>query len=415
MSYEYLYGIFLKKRKKFTHDELSRYQSYLDKIKIFLPTKYQFIKKEKTPKITGAYLNYDLQRADYILAFNMLIDAFWKMHHIVKSDKSAGSISDGPEWIYFPMNEKFNTITIERFFKLWMHEIETHSVTDHNSQKILWNLRGSNSTKKDEWAAILMEQVFLYGRNLYTKTPNGKLIFDISKIQINGYFSKTLMWEILESDEFMDFLELSEIIDPDIIPPRERFKRLKRNNRSGVQHKDTTYTRWLLQAIEEINEYILSDGNKWINPWDLFIWKISFEETSKFKKLQNYLEKNGNYFDDLRPIFVSDAVYYVIEKKLQWLEEHINPKDFIEHLEYKYPLFDFIKDLDVEIYFKTNSRIMWIANVLLQIISNKKVANIFESADDKQKNILEKILKTQYQPLINDVHDDLASHRRWLF
>jgi hypothetical protein len=48
----------------------------------------------------------------------MLIDAFGKMHHIVKSDKNAGSISDGPEGIYFPMNEKFNTITIERFFKL---------------------------------------------------------------------------------------------------------------------------------------------------------------------------------------------------------------------------------------------------------------------------------------------------------
>jgi hypothetical protein len=40
------------------------------------------------------------------------------------------------------------------------------------------------------------------------------------------------------------------------------------------------------------------------------------------------------------------------------------------------------------------------------------VENIFESANDKQKNILEKIFQTQYQPLINDVHDDLASHRR---
>jgi uncharacterized protein (DUF2225 family) len=66
----------------------------------------------------------------------------------------------------------------------------------------------------------------------------------------------------------------------------------------------------------------------------------------------------------------------------------------------------------VKVYFRKNSRIMWIANVLLQIISNKKVENIFESANDKQKNILEKIFQTQYQPLINDVHADLASHRR---
>ncbi len=415
ISYEYIYGMFLRNRDKLQHDDLHRFEWYLEKIKPFLPTKYQFIKKAKTPKITGKYLQYDLQRSDYILGFNMLIDAFWKMHHIVKSDKNAGSISDGPEWVYFPMNEKFNTITIERFFKLWMHEIETHSVTDHNSQKILGNLRGSNSTKKDEWAAILMEQVFLYGRNLYTKTPDEKLIFDVSKLQINWYFVKTLMGEILESDELMDFLELSETIDPDIIPPSERFKRLKRNNRSSVQHKDTTYTRGLLQAVEEINQYILSDGNKWLRPTDLFVGKVSFEETHKFQKLQKYLEKKWAQFDDLRPIFVSDAVYYVIEKKLQWLEEHLNQKDFIEHLEYKYPLFDFIKYLDAKIYFRKNSRIMWIANVLLQIISNKKVENLFESADDKQKNILENILQTQYQSLINEVHDDLADHRRWLF
>lgn len=415
ISYEYIYGVFLRNKEKFQHEELHRFEQYLEKIKPFLPPKYQFIKKEKTPKITGKYLQYDLQRADYILAFNMLIDAFWKMHHIVKSDKSAWSISDGPEGIYFPMNEKFNTITIERFFKLWMHEIETHSVTDHNSQKILWNLRGSNSTKKDEWAAILMEQVFLYGRNLYTKTPDEKLIFDASKLQINGYFVKTLMWEILDSDELMDFLELSEIIDPDIIPPVERFKRLKRNNRWGVQHKDTTYTRGLLQAVEEINQYILTDGAKWLRPTDLFVGKVSFEETNKFQKLQDHLEKKWSQFDNLRPIFVSDAVYYVIEKKLQWLEEHLNPKDFIEHLKYKYPLFEFIKTLDAKIYFRKNSRIMGIANVLLKIISNKKVENLFETADEKQKNILENILQTQYQSLINDVHQDLAHHRRWLF
>jgi hypothetical protein len=58
------------------HDEIQKYESYLDKLKNYLPKNYQFIKKSQTPKIHGAYLNYDLQRVDYILAFNMLIDAF---------------------------------------------------------------------------------------------------------------------------------------------------------------------------------------------------------------------------------------------------------------------------------------------------------------------------------------------------
>jgi hypothetical protein len=396
----------------FSHDENIRYEWYLEKIKKFLPKNYQFIKKSPTPRITWAYLNYDLQRTDYILAFNMLIDTFWSMHHIVRSDINAGSISDGPEWVYFPMNEKFNTITIERFFRLWMHEIETHSVTDHNSRAILWNLRGSNSTKKDEWTAILMEQLFMYGKNLISQHSQWHSFIDISKLQINGYFWKTLMWEILNNSDLQDFLILSEIIDPDIITAEERYKRLKRNNRDGVQHKDTTYTRWLLQAVSEINLFIETDWKKWISPEDLFIWKISFEETKKFKRLQELKQENWELIENLRPIFVSDAVYYIIEKKLQGLDEHINPKDFLDHLKYKYPLLDFISNLNTEVYFKQNSRVMWISNVLLQIISNKKVENIFESADDKQKSILEKIFQTQYQPLINDVHADLAFHRR---
>lgn len=412
IAYEYLYGTFLHKKDILQHDEIQKYENYLDKLKNYLPKNYQFIKKAQTPKIHWAYLNYDLQRVDYILAFNMLIDAFGTMHHIVRSDINAGSISDGPEGVYFPMNEKFNTITIERFFKLWMHEIETHSVTDHNSRAILWNLRWSNSTKKDEGTAILMEQLFLYGRNILSKNSSWELRIDTSKLQINGYFWKTLMWEILSNEDLKDFLELSELIDPDIIPPLERYKRLKRNNRNGVQHKDTTYTRWLLQAVDEINLYLDSQGKKWISPEDLFIWKISFEETQKFKKLKELKTQKWENIENLKPIFVSDAVYYVLEKKLQWLDEHINSKDFLEHLQYKYPLLSFVNDLDTEIYFKKNSRIIWISNVLLQIISNKKVENIFESADDKQKNILEKIFQMQYQSMINDVHQDLAIHRR---
>ena len=412
IAYEYSYGTYLKKKWEFTHEEDIKFIEYLDKMRNYLPKNYQFIKKQKTKSIAWLYLKYELQRTDYILAFNMLIDAFWSMHHIVKSDKNAWSISDGPEGVYFPMNEKFNTITIERFFRLGMHEIETHNVTDNNSHRLLWNLRGANSTKKDEWTAILMEQLFMHGRNILSQHSLWHQFIDKSKLQINWYFSKIFMWEILSSRDFKEYLELSEIIDPDIITSEERYKRLKRNNRKWVQHKDTTYTRGLLQAVDEINTYIETNWSKWLSAEDLFIGKISFEETMKFKKLKELKKLEWIETGNLKPIFVSDAVYYIIEKKLQWLDSHINTKDFLKHLEYKYPLLDFVKDLDAKIYFRKNSRVMWIANVLLQIISNKKVENIFESVDDKQKSILEKIFQTQYQPLINDVHADLASHRR---
>jgi hypothetical protein len=89
ISYEYLYGTYLVKKDLFTAEQNNRYEQYLEKVKLFLPNHYQFVKKQKTPQIEGAYLKYDLQRSDYILGFNMLIDAFGSMHHIVKSDQNA--------------------------------------------------------------------------------------------------------------------------------------------------------------------------------------------------------------------------------------------------------------------------------------------------------------------------------------
>lgn len=412
LSYDYFKHILLDKKNNLTKEEQCKLECFLQKVKPHLPKNYQFKKRKKTQKISGKYLSYEINRTDYILAFNMLVDAFGKMHHVVKSDKAAGSISDGPEGVYFPMNEKFNTITIERFFKLWMHEIETHSVTDYNTKWLLWNLRGAKSTEKDEGVAILMEQLFLYGKELLTTDKDWHLLIDKTKVQINGYFIKTLMWELLNSEELMEFLEISEKIDPDIIPPIERFKRLKRNNRAGVQHKDTTYTRGLLKAISHVNLYNSSEWKKWISPSDMFIWKISFQETEKLKKLKQLKKERGVEIEDLLPIFVSDAVYFVIEHTLWWTESDISELNFIEYLKNKYPLFPFSEKIDASIYFGKNSRVHGIANILLKIISNRKVDNILMDANPQQRMVLEKIFQNQYDPIIHAVHENLASHRQ---
>ena len=412
LSYDYFKHILLEKKENLSKEELLRLEGFLQKVKPHLPKNYQFKKRKKTQKIAGKYLSYEINRTDYILAFNMLVDAFGKMHHVVKSDKTAGSISDGPEGVYFPMNEKFNTITIERFFKLWMHEIETHSVTDYNTKDLLGNLRGSKSTEKDEWVAILMEQLFLYGKELLTTDKEGHLLIDKNKVQINGYFIKTLMWELLNNEEFSEFLELSEKVDPDIISPFERYKRLKRNNRSWVQHKDTTYTRGLLKAIKYVNQFYASEGKKWISPLDMFIGKISFDETEKLKRLKNLKKQRGIEIEELLPIFVSDAVYFVIEHTLGWDEENISEKNFLEYLQEKYPLFSFSWQIEADLYFAENSRVNGIANILLKIISNRKVDNILMDANPQQRMVLEKIFQNQYDPIIHAVHDNLASHRQ---
>jgi hypothetical protein len=376
LAYEYIYNKFIDYKELLSIEQSEELEKYIIKIKNYLPLGYVFKKHIITPKIESKYLWYTLDRADYLLAFNMLVDSFGTLHHIVKSNEHTGSISDGPEWTYFPLHEKFDTITLERFLKLWMHEIETHSVTHNNSLDILWNLRGSNSTKKDEGLAMLMEQLFIYGENILSKHISWIKLLDKNKLEINSYLSKTLMWEILDNTDFLRFLELSEIIDPDTVSPHERFMRLKRNNLNGVQHKDTAYTRGLLQAIDEINLHTLTQWKKWISAEDLFIWKISFEETDKFKQLKNIKQEKWIQLNDLKPIFVSDAVYYIIEHKINGKDDNLNEQDFLKYLQKKYPLLWFINELDLSIYFWKYSRVIWIANILLNTIEKQHHTSI---------------------------------------
>jgi hypothetical protein len=48
----------------------------------------------------------------------------------------------------------------------------------------------------------------------------------------------------------------------------------------------------------------------------MFIGKISFDETEKLKRLKNLKKQRGIEIEELLPIFVSDAVYFVIEHTL---------------------------------------------------------------------------------------------------
>jgi hypothetical protein len=75
-------------------------------------------------------------------------------------------------------------------------------------------------------------------------------------------------------------------------------------------------------------------------------------------------------------------------------------------------LFPFSEKIDASIYFGKNSRVHGIANILLKIISNRKVDNILMDANPQQRMVLEKIFQNQYDPIIHAVHENLASHRQ---
>ncbi|MFK7779851.1 MAG: hypothetical protein QM490_01775 [Candidatus Gracilibacteria bacterium] len=423
LSYEYIFEIYSKNIEKLDTEEQKRFEGYLEQINQYLPVGYKYESKEKPKQIDGEFLDYDIPRKDYMLAFNLLVESLEKLEHIVESNEGTGSISDGPKGVQFPTTDKFDYIKILRFFKLGNHEIETHNITDYNGKQVIGNLRGANSTEKDEGVAILMEQLFTYGNELYKVDKNGDTIIDIDKIEISPNFIKILMGELLDNNELLDFLELSEKIDSDIISPTDRYIRLKRNNKAGVQHKDTTYTRGLFKAIDEINKYIKSKGKKGIGPEDLFLGKISFKETQKLKNIKEAKEKKSldeiDKTDEdsqenikiLKPLFISDAVYFIVGEKLKGEKGNINSIEFYKYLQKKYPIFNFTLEEIENISFKTKRNVYGIVNILLKTIGRQQISNITQENKKTVKNLIN-IVGEQYNPKIRFVKRKLHPSRR---
>lgn len=244
----------------------------------------------------------------------------------------------------------------------------------------------------------------MYWNELYKiDDASGKQIIDIEKVEISWNFIKTLMWEILTCDELRDFLELSNKIDPDIISVYDRFYRLKRNNKNWVQHKDTTYIRWLLKAIEEINKFIISDGKEWIAPEDLFIGKISFEETKSLKKIK---EKKG--IETIKPLFISDAVFFIVSERLKnWEKSKINWEKFYKYLQEKYPIFNFSLEQIYQVTKHTKENVAWLVNLLFRCIWGHQIKQIAWV----NKSLLW-IIDKQYNPKIKRVKNKLNESRR---
>lgn len=407
MSYEYIIEKYHKNKDKLNKEEQRRFEKYLLEIIPYLPKEYIYKEKEKAKEISADFLNVDMPRNDYILSFNILVEALEKLEHIVESNNSAKSISDWPKWVQFPTWEKFNKMNLLRFFKLWNHEIETHNITDYNSKQLLWNLRWAKSTEKDEWLAMLMEQLFIYWNELFKTDEDWDLIIDKEKIQINSYFTKTLMWELLDDEKLLDFLELSEKIDPDVISPIDRFNRLKRNNKKWVQHKDTTYTRWLFKAIDEVNKYIKTKWKEWINFYDLFLAKISFEETHKLKEIKESKINAWEQIEILKPMFISDAVYFILNEKVNWKKWDINWEKFYNFLEKKYPILNFSKEQIKEISFTTKRNVYWIANIMLKNINKKNIENIYK---DKTYILKDKVDEKVYRTVL-DILENQHNHK----
>lgn len=330
---------FLKNKEKLTEEEQEKYLFYLKKVENFFENdtilKKEEEKVEKPKSLLKNFSEKKAYRKDYIKYFQNSVNKTWWNYKVSVNDE-VWSISDWPNSIEFPNKKEFNSLTLPRILKLEQHEILTHCITDLNNSKILWNLRWANSTEKDEGLAIFMENILEFGNWLLTKDEkSGKMIFDLKKFNLPQNIAWILMWEVLNNEELKDFLNLQEKMWVLNNSPKERFLRLKRSNWQWVQHKDTTYFRWLVKLVEEINKFIFTNWKKGLSFYDFFIWKCSFEDTKKMLKI-NEIENNWNF---TKPNFSADQIIFI----LNWWKIE-NKKEFLEYLQKKYPFINFSKN-----------------------------------------------------------------------
>ena len=313
--YAYLTNIYDKNSNILTNKEKDKFEEYLkivkEKMNNFEVIDNKWTKKignkekEKFPNI----LNKDIKREDYIDIFKLVFDIYWIQKSIIVDERS--SIYDWEKALYIPNSEKYNTLSIKRILQLISHEIEVHFIIEKNNKQNLWNFRWGKNLNREEGTAMLSEKILLWSKLEY--------------ITITPSLTEILMWELLKWEDYEDFLKILSKLKW-LKYTKAKLLRRKRNYPfyiAGVQHKDTSYSRWIAQVID----YLKS----WKDPKDLFLWKVSFEGISKIKNISDIKKQNF-------PVLLAEILLY----KLSW--KKLNQKDFIKYIKEKYPFIDIDKE-----------------------------------------------------------------------
>jgi hypothetical protein len=374
---------FDKWKDKLNKEEQIRIQKYSEKTDQYLPEWYNYTPVEESEVMNADFMNVEIDRETYIELFNMSFLAMG-INMTAKIGK-VDSISDTDDSLIFPETKNFDSMSIKLFLKRLIHEIEIHSVTSHNNFQLRESyLRGVKSTDKDEWLAMLAELIPLVW-DIYCKKDE-KVIIDTDKLKFNDYAMQTLMWEILDNDEFLDYLQLAHKIKPDLISPEARYSRMKRNNDEHVQHKDMAYMKYLLVVVENVNKHILTDWKEWTALIDYTISKSGFAEIpdmvelKKEKELEEINKINAwekvDTMNIITPLFLGQAIYYLLDNKIitsDWKMKWIfDRKDFYNYLKKLIPIANISEQQVANISFRTKRQVYNIVNKLTGIIAKEK-------------------------------------------
>ena len=302
--YEYLRKRMKQMKSKEKQEEL---EYFTKKIEWYLPADYEYEYKDIPQlKKTDPILKTLIKRDDYVEIFNLIFSAYGLDQKAKVTQVS--SIYDGETFLEIPDSDAYKEKTIASIFQLMMHEVMAHTVNLENTKRRLWNFRGANNLEKEEWLAMLLEELFQWNK--------------IEYIGIVKSFPTLLLWEICTTEEFKKFLALSY---PSVEPRFLRFKRNYPKNYTGVQHKDTTYTRGILKAVKYLE-----------NGWDLadlFLWKVSFEDIPALKKMSMLDPTQTQVY----PLIITELLLLMIKNKG---EASITFDHYIAYLEKKYHFHD---------------------------------------------------------------------------
>lgn len=318
-EFSYWYNFIKKHHEKKSNllvlEDKEKMDIYLNKLCLF--KKWRILESKTYHKkfLKWDFMKKKIHRKDYSEIFDMICD-FYELPQRTKFTK-AGSIYDWETFLEIPLDEKHEYLPVSRVLKLISHEIESHYINSYNSKTLLWNFRWAKNLAKEEWLAKFMEKIFIW--------------YDLENIgDLSESFFVLLAWEILSWNEFKDFLKIISKEYKLKTSYIKIFIRAKRNysiNVKWVQHKDTTYFRWLECTIK----YLLD----WGDFRKLFLWKVSFGDLDKLFGL--YINWNKKI---ILPVFFSDIIYYNLSSKSK--DEHFKfeVNNFYLYLKKKYWFLD---------------------------------------------------------------------------
>lgn len=314
-SFEVLTKLFEKQKTKLTPEEQERFSWYLQVLRenfSFTLEKSELSKENLHKYETHDVLKQEISRENYVKVLKLAMEIYGIKKSVVVEERS--SIYDGEDYLGIPDSEAYKTLKIQRILELIQHEVETHYIIEKNNTQTLGKFRWGGNLQREEWLAMTVEW-FLKWENL-------------DSIEVSWAIPDLLMWEILLWEEYKDFHNLLSKLKQ-TKNASWMFLRRKRNyplNYPWVQHKDTSYNRGQHKIVEFVK--------KWGNIKDLYVWKVSFDDIEKTKKIIDAENIKLMY-----PLLIWELLQYVI------LWNELRENDFYDYIEAKYPFLNIRQEI----------------------------------------------------------------------